>query len=79
MRQSERNGGLNGAGPTVSVVLPPLNERGFIRDCLDSLTAQDYPGLIEVLVCAAVFFLALTCGSVPLGSGWDSPGLARTG
>lgn len=37
--------------PTVSVVLPALNERCYIRDCLDSLLAQDYPAVIEVLVC----------------------------
>lgn len=36
--------------PKVSVLLPALNERGFIRDCLDSLLAQDYPGICEVLV-----------------------------
>jgi len=33
------------------VVLPTLNERPYIRDCLDSLLAQDYPGLVEILVC----------------------------
>ncbi|MCU1461472.1 MAG: glycosyl transferase [Acidimicrobiales bacterium] len=38
------------AQPTVSVVLPARNERGWIRDCLDSLLAQDYPNLIEILV-----------------------------
>lgn len=32
------------------MVLPTLNERPFIRDCLDSLRAQDYPDLIEILV-----------------------------
>jgi len=37
--------------PTVSVVLPTLNERGFIRDCLDSLLAQDYSFVLEILVC----------------------------
>src|SRR5206468_499009 len=37
--------------PSVSVVLPTLNERAFIRDCLDSLLAQDYPALTEILVC----------------------------
>jgi GT2 family glycosyltransferase len=37
-------------GPTVSVVLPTLNERGFLRDCLDSLVGQDYDEIVEVLV-----------------------------
>ena len=37
--------------PTVSVVLPTLNERSFIRDALDSLLAQDYAPLVEILVC----------------------------
>ena len=36
--------------PTVSVILPTLNERGFIRDCLDSLEAQDSPDIVEILV-----------------------------
>lgn len=36
---------------TVSVVLPTLNERPYIRDCLDSLLSQDHPGLVEILVC----------------------------
>ena len=35
----------------MSVVLPTLNERSYIRDCLDSLVHQDHPGLLEVLVC----------------------------
>jgi glycosyltransferase involved in cell wall biosynthesis len=38
------------AWPSVSVVLPALNERGYIRDCLDSLLAQDYPETLEILV-----------------------------
>jgi len=37
--------------PTVTVVLPTLNERGFIRDALDSLLAQDYSSIVEILVC----------------------------
>ena len=36
--------------PQVSVVLPTLNERAFIRDCLDSLLAQDI-AIDEILVC----------------------------
>jgi glycosyltransferase involved in cell wall biosynthesis len=36
--------------PSVSVILPTLNERGFIRDCLDTLAGQDYANLGEVLV-----------------------------
>jgi glycosyltransferase involved in cell wall biosynthesis len=34
----------------VSIVLPTLNERAFIRDALDSLLAQDYAEIIEILV-----------------------------
>jgi glycosyltransferase involved in cell wall biosynthesis len=41
---------LEDARPTVSIVLPARNERRWIRDCLDSLLAQDYPQLIEILV-----------------------------
>lgn len=36
--------------PLVSVVLPTRNERGFIRDCLQSLVEQDYSGLDEIIV-----------------------------
>ena len=38
------------AAPTVTVILPTLNERGFIRDCLDALLAQDYGAIEEILV-----------------------------
>ena len=34
---------------TVSIVLPTLNEQAFIRDCLDTLLAQDHP-VEEILV-----------------------------
>jgi succinoglycan biosynthesis protein ExoA len=40
----------NGGAPTVSIVLPTLNERAYIRDCLDSLLAQDHPEIVEILV-----------------------------
>jgi glycosyltransferase involved in cell wall biosynthesis len=36
--------------PPVSIVLPTLDESAFIRDCLDSLLSQDYPGIAEILV-----------------------------
>ncbi len=38
------------ATPNLSVVLPTLNERAFISDCLRSLRAQDYPNVLEVIV-----------------------------
>jgi glycosyltransferase involved in cell wall biosynthesis len=38
------------AVPPVSVVLPTLNERGYVRDCIDSLLTQDYPHVAEILV-----------------------------
>ena len=42
--------GVVGSTPTVSIVLPTLNERGYLRDCLDSLAGQDYPNVVEILV-----------------------------
>ena len=36
--------------PSVTVILPTLDEQGFLRDCLDSLSAQDYPAIEEILV-----------------------------
>ena len=36
--------------PTISIVLPTLNERSYIVDCLASLDAQDAEGVLEVLV-----------------------------
>jgi succinoglycan biosynthesis protein ExoA len=36
--------------PTVSVILPTLNEQGFLRDCLDTLLDQDYSTITEILV-----------------------------
>ena len=37
-------------GTPVSVILPTLDERGYITDCLDSLLTQDYPAIDEILV-----------------------------
>ena len=34
----------------ITIILPTLNERGHIRDCLDSLGKQDYPNIVEILV-----------------------------
>lgn len=36
--------------PVVTILLPTLNERAFVTDCLNSLCAQDYPQVDEILV-----------------------------
>ncbi|HZD21829.1 MAG TPA: glycosyltransferase family 2 protein [Acidimicrobiia bacterium] len=36
--------------PSVTILLPVLNEEGFIDACLGSLADQDYPGDLEVIV-----------------------------
>ena len=36
--------------PTISILLPTLNERAYITDCLASLRAQDAAEVIEILV-----------------------------
>ena len=36
--------------PPITIILPTLNERHHIRDCLDSLFAQDYGNIVEILV-----------------------------
>lgn len=41
---------MSGTTPSVSLILPTLNERRFIRDCLDSLLAQDYQAVLEIIV-----------------------------
>jgi len=38
------------ASPPVSIVLPTRDERAFVTDCLDSLEAQDYPNIAEIIV-----------------------------
>jgi succinoglycan biosynthesis protein ExoA len=35
---------------SVSILLPTLDERSYLRDCLDSLLAQDYEDVVEILV-----------------------------
>ena len=39
-----------GSLPPVSVVVPARNEAGNIAACVGGLTAQDYPGKVEVVV-----------------------------
>lgn len=41
---------VGGSGPTVTIILPTLNERGYLRDCLESLARQDYPSIVQLLV-----------------------------
>ena len=42
---------IQSARPLVSVIVAMRNEEGFIKRCLNSLAAQDYPQeLLEVLV-----------------------------
>ncbi len=35
--------------PTVSIIVPVYNEREYIEKCIQSLMAQDYPDIIEIL------------------------------
>ena len=42
--------GLTQERPTVSIVLPTHTERAHIVDCLDSLEAQDYENVVEIVV-----------------------------
>jgi GT2 family glycosyltransferase len=46
----EHEGSVGAEAPSVSIVLPTLDERRYIRDCIDSLLAQDYPRIAEILV-----------------------------
>lgn len=34
----------------VTIIVPTLNERDFVRDCIDSLLGQDHPAIVEILV-----------------------------
>lgn len=36
--------------PPITIILPTLNERSHIRDCLDSLYSQDYDNIVSILV-----------------------------
>lgn len=45
------DGAMRNTWPTVSVIIPMLNEERFIRRCLDSVLASDYPkSKIEILI-----------------------------
>ena len=37
--------------PLISIVIPAYNERKNIKTCLDSIKAQEYSGLFEIIVC----------------------------
>lgn len=39
-----------GAAPSVSVIMPVLDEAAMIAGCLEAVVAQDYPGLVEIVV-----------------------------
>jgi succinoglycan biosynthesis protein ExoA len=41
---------LIAAQPTVSVAVPVLSEAQHIQECLRSITAQTYSGVVEILV-----------------------------
>ncbi|HLC18662.1 MAG TPA: glycosyltransferase family 2 protein, partial [Thermodesulfobacteriota bacterium] len=47
-------GGVDGVAqnlPTISIVIPTLNSRKTLRECLDSIAFQDYPGEnLEVII-----------------------------
>lgn len=36
--------------PAITIILPTLNERHHVRDCLDSLLAQDYDNIARIFV-----------------------------
>jgi glycosyltransferase involved in cell wall biosynthesis len=38
------------AHPSVSIILPVLNEAALVAHCLDSVAEQTYPGIVEVVV-----------------------------
>ena len=50
MTEVKSNARPSQSNPTVTMVIPTLNERAYIRDCLDSLATQDYTQLKEILV-----------------------------
>jgi succinoglycan biosynthesis protein ExoA len=39
--------------PPVSVVMPALNEERFLRDAVNKVLAQDYPGALEIVIAIA--------------------------
>ncbi len=41
---------MSGAWPSVSVVMTVLNEERHLRDAIDRLLAQDYPGPLDIVV-----------------------------
>ena len=37
-------------GPSVSIVMPVLNEAAMLPECLESVVAQDYPNIEEIII-----------------------------
>lgn len=45
-----KNGRMSGTWPSVSVVMTVLNEERHLRDAVERLLAQDYPGELDIVV-----------------------------
>ncbi|MHB8247152.1 MAG: glycosyltransferase family 2 protein [Acidimicrobiales bacterium] len=41
---------MSGADPTVSIIIPVLNEAAMLGPCLESVESQSYPNIVEVVI-----------------------------